>query len=268
MRSADAPPSDLHTLRFRWREGGDPFEDLALEDILLEEGSRGAVLWTYAWSKPVLVLGYAQPSSEVDPAPCLRLGVPILRRITGGSAVLHEGGRSVSLSLALPADHLWARGIHTLYGAFVSAVAEALEGLGAEVRPWRPGDGTPRRRSPICFEDHRGETLLAGGRKVLGCAQTRRRRAVLVHGALLFDLNVPFQARVFDVEPGRILAAMGPLPARPGLGPATAARAVCRSLAMALGVPAVEEAPPELTPALSARRGDPKWAISPQPTAP
>jgi len=125
MRSSDEPSSDLHTLRFRWREGGEPFEDLALEDLLLEEGSRGPILWTYAWPKPVLVLGYAQPSSDVDPAPCLRLGVPILRRITGGSAVLHEGGSSLSLSLALPADHAWAQGIHALYGAFVSAVAEA-----------------------------------------------------------------------------------------------------------------------------------------------
>ncbi|MEW5765702.1 MAG: lipoate--protein ligase family protein [Acidobacteriota bacterium] len=268
MRSEDLPPADRHTLRFRWREGGEPFEDLALEELLLEEGSRGAVLWTYAWPNPVLVLGYGQPPSEVDPAPCLRLGVPILRRITGGSAVLHEGGRSLSLSLALPADHPWARGIHSLYAAFVSAIAEAVGGLGAEVRPWRPGDGSPRRRSPICFEDHRGETLLSGGRKVLGCAQTRRRRAVLVHGALLFGLNAPFQARVFGVEPDRILAAMGALPARPGLDASSAARAVCRSCARALGASAVEEAPPELPPALRARRGDPKWVISPRPAVP
>jgi lipoate-protein ligase A len=258
----DVPaPSDSRSLRFWWRQGGDPFEDLALEEHVLEEARDGPLLWAYAWARPALVLGYAQASREVAGGPCRRLGVPIYRRITGGSAVLHEGGRTLSLSLALPADHPWGRGIHALYGSFVGAAAEALAGLGAPVRPWRPADGTPRPRSPICFEDHLAETLLVEGRKVLGCAQTRRRRSLLIHGALLFGLDVPFQARIFGVEPGRIESAMAALPERPGLTPEAGSRAVCRACARALGLAVSEEPPPALPPALAARRSDPKWVV-------
>src|SRR5512135_2700059 len=108
---------------------GDPGADLAREELLLEAASGGAPrLSCYGWQGPVLVLGYGQDESGIDIAACRAARVPVLRRCSGGTAVLHRG--DLSASLALPAGHPWARSIPTLYDGFVLAVQGALLTLG------------------------------------------------------------------------------------------------------------------------------------------
>ncbi|MBN2800297.1 MAG: lipoate--protein ligase family protein [Deltaproteobacteria bacterium] len=183
--------------------GGVPAQDLAWEEALLQRGDPAWI--AYGWDAPVLVLGRAQRLE----APWVREAeVPSLRRSSGGTAVLHH--RDLSLALVLPASHPWCATIHGLYGRFLDVVAEALARHGVAVRR---GEAPPagRSRTEICFEDHALESLLLGGRKVLGASQTRRRGAVMVHGALLFHLDVALQARVYQVGAERVAAAMAPV---------------------------------------------------------
>jgi lipoate-protein ligase A len=238
-----------------------PFQDLAREELLLRAAEAGRPhLFAYAWPSPALVLGYGQDlRGGVDLPACERLGIPVLRRASGGTGVLHHA--SLSLSLALPAAHPWARGIGSLYDGFVEALRSAVASLGIPCDRARALAPRPRGRSPICFEDQRTESLLLGGRKVLGCAQIRRTSSVLVHGTLLLGLDVPLQAAVFGVQPERIAAAMTALPPPAPAAPALA-RICARSLARALGV-ALEDAaaPPGLPESLAARRTDPRWVL-------
>jgi len=242
-----------------------PLSDLMREELLLDEASQGSPhLFTYAWAGPVLVLGYGQsPAGVVDLDFCGRKGIPVLRRSTGGTAVYHHG--ALSLCLCLPASHPWAQGIQGLYDAFVESVRAALAATG--IRTERPAIGRPAPtvRSPICFEDHRTETLLLGGRKVLGCAQARRSRAVLVHGTLLFRLDAELQARIFGVPQARIEAAMGALPCPSPGGALSLAPKLARQFAAALASPLKPEpAPPPLPPgAEEARESDLHWVIIP-----
>lgn len=241
-------------------EGGEPAESLAREDFLLHESASGPVLYLYRFDRPVVVLGYAQPSAEVDLAVCRLLGLPVLRRLTGGTGVLHEA--SLSLSLGLPASHPLAREIHGLYGAFVSVVEAVLREAGVEVRRWSPGDRSPRPRSPLCFEDHRGETLLWNGRKVLGCAQTRRREAVLIHGVLPLSLDPKKAAAVFRLDADRVRGAMAPLPLPPGTPPEGLGEALARSFGALLGGAPLRSDPPPLPSSfLAERRQDRRWVI-------
>jgi lipoate-protein ligase A len=240
---------------------GPPVADLAREELLLEAAGGGEPhLLVYSWASPALVLGYGQnPERGVDLDACRRLRIPVLRRASGGTGVLHHA--DLSLSLALPAAHPWARGIGSLYDGFVEALRSAVASLGIPCERARALAPRPRARSPICFEDQRTESLLLGGRKVLGCAQVRRASSVLVHGTLLLGLDVPLQAAVFGVQPERIAAAMAALP--PPAPPAPALARICaRSLARALGV-ALEDAaaPPGLPEALAARQTDPRWVL-------
>ena len=69
-------------------------------------------------------------------------------------------------------------------------------------------------RSPICFEDRTSDTLLSDGRKVVGCAQTRRSGAVLIHAAILLGLDAELYSSVFRVSAERVL--WGLAPAVPG----------------------------------------------------
>ncbi len=240
---------------------GTPEQDLAREEALLDEAAEGdrPLLFAYGWNRPVLVLGYGQDVSEVDLEACGKRGVTVVRRCSGGAGVLYTG--DLALSLALPAGHPWARSIGGLYDAFVTALKHGLDELGV---PAERGRCTRRsgRRSPICFEDHLAETLLWGGRKVLGCAQTRRRDAVLVHGALLLGVEADLQAEVYGVSPGRIEAVLGALPRERYGSRETLAAHLARSLSMALGLSA---GPPNLAPPLPAGRArrllDPKRVI-------
>ena len=241
-----------------------PLSDLILEDLLLAEAGRGSLnLLTYAWAGPVLVLGYGQnPGGAVDLDFCGRKGIPVLRRSTGGTAVYHHG--ALSLCLCLPASHPWAQGIQGLYDAFVGSLRAGLAAAG--IRTERPAAGPPSAtvRSPICFEDHRTETLLLEGRKVLGCAQARRSRSVLVHGTLLFRLDAEVQARIFGVPAARIEAAMGALPSPSPEGPGSLAPALAGQMASDLTSPLKSEpAPPPLPSGSDAREADPRWVIVP-----
>ena len=242
-------------------QGGDPARDLAREELLLQAASETGrpVGLACRWSRPVLVLGYGQEASTVDLVACRRLGVPVLRRATGGTGVLYDG--DLALSLALPSGHPWATTIGALYDAFVESVRSSLASAGVSTER---GTGRARvgERSPICFEDHLAETLALGGKKLLGCAQARRREAVLIHGALLLGVDAALQAQVYGVPQSRIERILGRVPPGAYASPEALARSLAEDLASRLGEPpAGFSPPPALADALAARTSDPKWVI-------
>lgn len=195
------------TVHTAW--GGDPEADLARDEALLERASAEGTphLHAYAWDRSVLVLGRSQKPEEIDLDVARAESVQVLKRVSGGTGVLHQG--DLALTLALPASHPWAGSIRGLYDHFLDGIQQALSELGvATERGTKAAAG--RERSPICFEDHALESLLIGGRKVLGCAQRRRLHGVLVHGTLLFALDAKLQARLYRVPVQRITAAMTP----------------------------------------------------------
>jgi lipoate-protein ligase A len=236
---------------------GDPDDDLAFEEVLLKraaEGRLGAVTWS--WPGPLVVLGYSQPASDVRLEWCAARSIPVLRRITGGTGVVYQS--DLAVSLALPIDHPWARGVHALYERFLAALATGLRSCGAEVSPL-PEPGRARRdRSPICFEDQLADTLIANGRKAVGCAQARRRRAVLIHAAVLLDLDPALYAAVFGVPPERVARALGGVGASEPLD--VVAASVLSAVAESLSLPAVDRPRPELSDELRHRWSTERWA--------
>jgi lipoyl(octanoyl) transferase len=201
-------------------DGKDPGLDLAREEALLESAVGSPFLLTWSWEKPVLVLGYAQGLEGIDPTFCRREGIPILRRCSGGTGVIHRG--DLSASLALPPDHSWASGIRSLYQHFTEAFRELLAGIGVSGERPVPTPAGSRSRSPICFEDRLAETILSEGRKVLGCAQARRAAGILVHGTLLLSENSSLYSGVFHVPGERVRSALGPIRGVPHSGEALA----------------------------------------------
>lgn len=188
---------------------GSPVDDLAFEAWMLDRAAAGHPCISLAsWPGPVVVLGYAQDPAEVDLEACRGLGIPVLRRLSGGTGVIHRG--DLGLSLALPFSHAWAAGVVSLYRRFLDALEPALRDAGAAVERRLDAPRASRVRSPICFEDQLSETLLVDGRKAVGCAQTRRRGAVLVHAAVLLGLDPELYGRLFRVDPARVRAALAP----------------------------------------------------------
>ena len=196
-------------------------------------GGRVSVFLT-SWEGPVVVLGYAQKPEEADLEWCRAEGVPVLRRLTGGTGVIHRG--DLGVGLALPMQHPWAKGIVGLYGRFLDVLGPALRSLGSEVSRLADPAHASRVRSPICFLDQLSDTLVVDGKKVVGCAQTRRSGAVLIHAAILLGLDAELYARVFGVDANDIRSGLAL--ALPGADWRQVGNAVVEELNDALGLEA------------------------------
>ena len=188
---------------------GSPIDDLAFDAWMVDRAAAGhPCVSLTSWPGPVVVIGYAQDPAEVDLEECRALGIPVLRRPTGGTGVIHRG--DLGVGLALPSTHPWAAGVVSLYRRFLDALEPALREAGAAVERRLDAPRAARVRSPICFFDQLSETLLVDGRKAVGCAQTRRRGAVLIHAAVLLGLDPELYGRLFRVDPARVRAALAP----------------------------------------------------------
>mgnify|MGYP006286980579 CR=1 FL=1 len=244
-----------------YRSTGSPAADLAFEEELLERVADGSpALLLTSWNGPVVVLGFSQPVADVDLRACRRRGIPVLRRSSGGTGVVHR--QDWSAGLVLPRSHRWCTGgVIALYESFLGVLGPLLERFGATVRREPAPRRAARVRSPICFEDRLADTLLVGGRKAVGSAQVWRRRACLVHATVLLGLDAALYAELFRVQEERIREALAPALAE--VDPEELSGAAATAFAEAL-----DAAPTPLEPRVSGRFldrfRDPRWAPLPE----
>lgn len=159
---------------------------MAIDEAIAEHVSRGASLPTlrfYGWDPPCLSLGYGQSIRDVD---CNRLhyhGWDIVRRLTGGRAILHID--ELTYSVAVPRTDPRVQGdIVQSYRRLSQGLLAGLELIGANARADKGDPHARHFKGPICFEVPSDYEITFDGRKLLGSAQTRREGAVLQHGAL------------------------------------------------------------------------------------
>ncbi len=161
--------------------------NMARDECLLELVSRGdtveAAFRTYGWTVPTLSLGYFQPHQMAASDPRWH-GVPLIRRSTGGGAILHH--HEVTYAVAVSRGHPLARRSGALYQAIHALLAEFLRSYGVDPHP-RGDTGTSESstRPFLCFADRSPEDIVIGDVKVIGSAQRRRAGAVLQHGSVL-----------------------------------------------------------------------------------
>jgi lipoate-protein ligase A len=169
-------------------------ENMAADEALLRDAEEGRearpVLRLYGWSPPCLSLGYHQdPDLAADASFCRRNGIDVVRRPTGGLAVLHHD--EVTYAVASPFDAEPFRGLdlNGTYSVLAGALAGGLESLGLPVLlSRRETRALPTSTAP-CFQVPTANEILVHGRKVVGSAQRRGRRAFLQHGAVPLSLD-------------------------------------------------------------------------------
>lgn len=161
----------------------------------------------YEWSPPALSLGRRQPAiGSHDPSFIASEGIDLVRRPTGGRAVLHEHELTYAVVGALGTAS-FPGGVLDTYRRISRALESALRTLGVDaiaVSPSREGVRDPGPFGPpACFDRAGAYEIAVRGRKLLGSAQLRRRRAFLQHGSILLR-----------ADPRRLARAIG-LPAAP-----------------------------------------------------
>ena len=198
--------------------------DAELLEASVNEG-RAAVR-IYRWSEPTISLGYFQTDDEVGGDSPLA-GLPAVKRLTGGGAILHH--HEWTYSCALPAGHSSVAAPYELYATVHRAIIAVLSGDGVTAHLRHPAGGrrqpadpdndetrsdvedglrglTPAGSPFLCFLRGDPNDILLNGHKIVGSAQRRRKGAVLQHGSILMrasefapqipgiqDLSVEFQ---------------------------------------------------------------------------
>lgn len=161
--------------------------NMALDEAILESVACKDNLPTlrlYAWDPFCLSLGYAQSVSDVNIASLKKNGWNLVRRPTGGRAILHA--EELTYSVTAPQDEVRVRGsvlfsYQQLSRAFLCALR--ILGIKADSKPMQNNHGG-YPKNPVCFEVPSNYEITYNGRKIIGSAQARRSGGVLQHGTI------------------------------------------------------------------------------------
>jgi len=172
--------------------------NMAVDEVLLDGCRRDArrsgagrrdaemmALRIYSWCPPAVSIGYGQEAEkEIDPDQCERYGIELVRRITGGRAVLHD--QELTYSLVAPESHPALGGRSGVMLREVSeALVETLKHFDIPAEPAMEGRCGSGGNNDVCFTATGRYEITAAGRKLAGSAQRRSRGVVLQHGSVL-----------------------------------------------------------------------------------
>jgi len=175
-----------------------PEMNMAVDEAVMTaiaEGIAPPTVRFYGWRPPSVSLGYFQRASEVDTDALKRRGYGLVRRPTGGRAVLHD--RELTYSIIVSESHpLVPAGVTEAYRVFSSGLLHGFRLLGLDARladapvpAAAGGGGAGTAASAACFDSPSWYELVVDGKKAAGSAQTRQRGVVLQHGSILLDLD-------------------------------------------------------------------------------
>jgi len=185
--------------------------NMAADEAILGACSRGESLPTlrlYAWEPACISLGYAQPYRDVDVIRLQTHGWELVRRPTGGKAVLHTD--ELTYSVIGRADEPRLAGtVLESYNRLSQALVEALRLINLPVETEEHAVTNQRNTDPVCFDVPSTYEITVGGKKLVGSAQARRKEGVLQHGSLPLngDLTRIVEVLSFPDENTRRLAA-------------------------------------------------------------
>ncbi len=184
---------------------------MAVDEAILEGmgcGDTPPTLRLFAWDPPCLSIGYAQPISDIDRKNILARGWHLVRRLTGGRAILHTD--EITYSVIGPThEPRLAGSVIESYQRLSQALLLALKLLELPAQALPKIVDQPKSFEPICFEVPSHYEITVAGKKLIGSAQARKKAGILQHGTLPLhgDLTRITQALAFPSVAAREQAA-------------------------------------------------------------
>lgn len=179
--------------------------NMALDEALLASASQGSIqLRLYRWQPATLSLGYFQAFASRQ-THAASLVLPLVRRATGGGAIVHDC--ELTYSFSAPIRERFSQQPQQLVDLFHDTLRQTLHDWRIPVERCGERAEMARRDAPfLCFERRATEDLLCHGFKVTGSAQRRHQGALLQHGSVLlhtsaFAQHLPGIAELSGVAP-------------------------------------------------------------------
>ena len=180
--------------------------NMAIDEAVLRARLAGQAPLTvrfFGWAPPTVSLGYGQPlDARVDRDACVRLGLGLVRRPSGGSAILHESpDRELTYSVvARGGDFPGAEDVLETYRVLGAGLVAGLARLGVEAQVVPRVRGAATQTPAFCFARTGAYEIAVGGRKLVGSAQRRQGAAFLQHGSILLDADPARLVAVFPAS--------------------------------------------------------------------
>jgi len=162
--------------------------NMAVDEYLLLRAltANELAIRIYSWKTPTVSLGYFQDSTKFLASGQFS-SLPVVRRLSGGGAILHD--REITYSISVPATHSLFADPVQLYEAAHSGIVRVFKSAGVTLKC--RGETLPQEHEPfLCFSRGDRNDLLLRGVKVVGSAQRRRKGAVLQHGSILLEASL------------------------------------------------------------------------------
>ncbi|MCE4601951.1 MAG: lipoate--protein ligase family protein [Desulfurococcales archaeon] len=185
----------------------DPRINMAIDEAILKmrEATGVDTLRIYTWLPTGITIGRSQDALKaVNMVEARRRGYPVVRRPTGGRALLHSATGEVTYSIVLSsASPLYNIDVATSAARIAGGVAEAVKILGLDAKV---GGYRGLSKAELCYLTEGSSDVTVEGVKISGSAQVRTRNALLQHGTLLLDFNPEEWATVIKttMAPGEL----------------------------------------------------------------
>lgn len=186
----------------------DAATNMAIDEALLHWHSKKEIPPTirfYGWKNPSLTVGHFQNSDKsIDFSGVKKHRCDFVRRLTGGSAVLHDD--EITYSIVVHEDHpKIPRSINKAYYILSQGLLEGYQLLGVNADFAIPERELANERSAVCFEKPAIYEMVVDGKKISGNAQTRKDGVLLQHGSIpmSFDADMLFDLFLFPSEAQR-----------------------------------------------------------------
>ena len=199
----------------KWRLINSGFQtgamNMALDEALLHSVAKGdslPVLRFYRWQPATVSIGYAQSViTDLDQDVCRQAGLDVVRRSTGGRAVLHDHEVTYSVIAPLNTD-LFGHSVLDCYRVISEILQKTLVQLGlpAELVPGRSRGAHLNVTKAVCFSAPSQYELVIDGRKVAGSAQKRFGQTFLQHGSIPIDMDLELLGKVLKVDAHNLAA--------------------------------------------------------------
>ncbi len=175
-----------------------PAYNMAMDEALMNwqrKTGMKPVLRFYAWAPAGISVGFFQKlNGSIDLERAAQLGIPLVRRQTGGKAVLHD--QELTYSVVIPEQHpSMPKSVKEAYLVISRGLIEGYRNLGIEAQ-LAAETKRSKQASAVCFEEPSWHELTVDGRKAAGSAQTRKQGIILQHGSIPLELD---ENRLFEL---------------------------------------------------------------------
>jgi lipoate-protein ligase A len=166
------------------------------------------ILRLYRWEPAAVTIGYNQDFTDFDEAGIRAAGYDLVRRPTGGRAILHADELTYAVIGTSPGP-VFGASLNETYLKINQALLAFLTDLGipADIST---GESREAARGLVCFRSAGRHEISVGGRKIIGSAQRRTGGVFLQHGSILAGprhLELPsFLQRNVNRDPGELAA--------------------------------------------------------------